>query len=299
MGLGLAFVALLADIKWPVSKLSRELAILYSPLGGGKSVIGEDIHANVLAGGLVSVWPVIAALAVARFDIPRRAAAVARLFLLGSLFAMTAILLLTQSRGAFLALCVAVVLMVAVQWPRSQRSILVASVALGLALWQGGIGPLADVLSNTGTISSWIARQEVWSRAIYMIHDFPFTEIGLSTFDQVQPLLYPFFLLHGVRVHHAHNLFLQLAVDLGLPGLIAYMAIQLGVAYATWQAWQRLRRAGSGWMQALALGLLGSQAALVAHGLLDAAVWGNRVSLLPWLVFGLALALERIASEAP
>ena len=41
--------------------------------------------------------------------------------------------------------------------------------------------------------SAWM-RLEIWSRAIYMLQDFPFTGIGMGAFRQVANLLYPFFL---------------------------------------------------------------------------------------------------------
>ncbi len=58
-----------------------------------------------------------------------------------------------------------------------------------------------------------------------MLQDFPFTGIGMGTFTQVADRLYPFFLYAPGTVEHAHNLFLQVGVDLGLPGLIAWLAI--------------------------------------------------------------------------
>jgi len=144
-----------------------------------------------------------------------------------------------------------------------------------------------------------------------MLQDFPFTGIGLGTFDLVQPLLYPFFLSAGLA-HHAHNLFLQVAVDLGLPGLIAYLALLLGCFYCTWQAYRALRaprnRVSPGnrvsprnpvskpappWLASLALGLLGSLIALSVHGLVDAATWSNKLSFIPWCAFGLSAALWR------
>ncbi|MER3513799.1 MAG: hypothetical protein C4310_04935, partial [Chloroflexota bacterium] len=79
----------------------------------------------------------------------------------------------------------------------------------------------------------WEGRLELWSRALEAIADYPFTGIGMGTFDHVIPLRYPYVLLAGAElaVPHAHNLFLQVAVDLGLPGLIAFVAL-LGLVLA-------------------------------------------------------------------
>jgi putative inorganic carbon (HCO3(-)) transporter len=137
----------------------------------------------------------------------------------------------------------------------------------------------------------------------------------------VQPLLYPFFLISG-ETHHAHNLFLQVAVDLGLPGLIAYLALLLGALYATWRVWQRSSGSCSpvpaanprqaamsdpsgrdGLLPApccllpascYTLGLLGGQTALLVHGLLDATAWANKLAVIPWFMLGLAMAAARL-----
>ena len=81
-------------------------------------------------------------------------------------------------------------------------------------------------------------RVELWSRALYAIQDFPLTGCGLGTFRQVVHLLYPpFFVEPGADLAHAHNFFLQVALDLGVPGLIAYLAL-LGTAL--WAGWRLL-----------------------------------------------------------
>jgi len=211
------------------------------------------------------------------------------------------------------------------RWPLVRWLVLFFCIALILLLWHGGAQQLqhwADLLSTTGTVTSLAGRQEVWSRALYMIQDFPYTGIGLGTFDRVQPLLYPFF-LHSGEAHHAHNLFLQVAVDLGLPGLIAYLALLLGTLYATCLAYSSPLSVGEGpgvrstsplpvgeglgvrstsplsageglgVRGNLALGLLGSQITWLVHGLLDAGVWASKLAFLPWLVFALAVTLDR------
>jgi putative inorganic carbon (HCO3(-)) transporter len=226
--------------------------------------------------------------------------------------------------------------MALLRWPRLRWLLLPVCATLILLLWRGRSQQLqqwAGQLLNTGTITSLAGRQEVWSRAIYMIQDFSYTGIGLGTFDLVQPLLYPFFLSAGLA-HHAHNLFLQVAVDLGLPGLIAYLALLLGSFYSTWSVWQQAHapsrqrfaaaqqpaainhqppapcspvRAASpaqagtngpsgrdGLLLATSLGLLGSQTVLVLHGLLDAAAWGNKLAFIPWFILGLAVASQRV-----
>jgi hypothetical protein len=90
------------------------------------------------------------------------------------------------------------------------------------------------------------------------------------------------------------------AVDLGLPGVITYLAPLLGALYATWRAWQQTRLLEKdGFLNSLALGLLGGQTALFVHGLLDATAWANKLAVIPWFIMGLAMAAARLTSDGP
>ncbi len=297
-GFAMAAIAPFAATTWSGPKLFNALAILSRLPMASRPLIPEDINGNVLAGGLIVVWPVVATLTLARLDSAGFRAGLLRVLLAGCLATMTAVLILTQSRGAFLALGVGLAVMGALRWPAVRYVLLLALMALPILLWRAGAQQLqqvADALSSTGTVTSLAGREEVWSRAIYMLEDMPLTGIGMGAFDRVQPLLYPFFLSSGV-VHHAHNLFLQVGVDLGLPGLIAYLALWIGSVYSTWRAWRKSLETRflpeTRFLSSLLLGLLGSQTALLVHGLTDAVVWGTKLAFLPWLAIGLAVAAE-------
>ena len=75
-------------------------------------------------------------------------------------------------------------------------------------------------------------------------------------------------------IPHAHNLFLQIAVDLGIPGLIAWLAIFLVVIVLSWKLYRYGRIHQNVQSAALGIGLLCSQIALVMHGMTDAVTWG-------------------------
>ena len=129
---------------------------------------------------------------------------------------------------------------------------------------------------------------EIWSRALYMVQDFPFTGIGMGSFEHVADLLYPLFIAPGGGITHAHNLFLQVAVDLGLPGLIAWLSILILVVAVSWRAY---RRTDDVWLTGLGAGLLCSQGALLVHGIANVSVWGEiRSAPIVWALWGLAMA---------
>ena len=156
-----------------------------------------------------------------------------------------------------------------------------------------------EALSATQTLGGLDGRLEVWSRAIYMLQDFPFTGIGMGTFKQIANAMYPFFLAGpNADVPHAHNLFLQVGVDLGLPGLVAWLSLLMLASVCAWQTWHRAALGGDRRLMGIGAGLLSSQVALIVHGLLDAATWDTRPAVIVWALWGLAVAARRSLSTA-
>lgn len=211
-----------------------------------------------------------------------------RIGVFGLALFLTLVVVLTQSRGALLGLVLA--LGVVVFW-RLPRASIVAPVAAALLAALILLTPLratavAFLEDPPNTITG---RVELWTRALYVLRDFPFTGIGLGTFDPNALLLYPLFEnTPGEPQPHAHNIYLQMGVDYGVGGLVAFFALvttTLGVGVANVR---RLRGTRDG---LLAVGLLASFAAFLGHGLLDAAFLSTKVSVGVWLILALQMLL--------
>jgi len=73
--------------------------------------------------------------------------------------------------------------------------------------------------------------------------------------------------------------------------LIAWLVILVVVAARSWQIYRYGRSQQEIQWSALGAGLLGSQIALVVHGMTDAVTWGMvRPAPLVWAIWGLAVA---------
>ncbi len=143
---------------------------------------------------------------------------------------------------------------------------------------------METAVGNLGTITF---RSEVWRWGILAVSDFPFTGTGLGSFRQVIHRFYPTTIAPTYDIAHAHNIFLQAALDVGLPGLVAYAALLLLAGYVGWQAARR-----SDYWRPVALGLLGGLIALHIFGLTDALALGAKPGLLFWWALGLLTALH-------
>jgi hypothetical protein len=130
-------------------------------------------------------------------------------------------------------------------------------------------------------------RVELWVRAIYWIQDSPFTGIGMNNFRKMMQVLY-----HR-DVASAHNHILQAALDLGIPGMVAYVGIWSAMARLLWMGCQstyRLRRL-------VAMGLGAGLLAQLVYQTPDAIPLGAKVGIFWWMVLGLAVSLFRLVER--
>jgi hypothetical protein len=230
--------------------------------------------------------------------IQRLAAAALSLLLAG-------LLLFTQSRGALLGVALAVPVMTLLadrRWLWLWGPLALAGLSLGLialregAQLQAALG--ASLLAGGGDVTATAqGRLELWSRAFYLMQDFPFTGVGLGMPERVINLLYPLFTI-GPENHwvHVHNTYLQIGSELGIPGLIAFSALLLALGAAL------VRQAHStavSWRQTLALGLLGSLIVFAVHGLVDAPLASPKLMVLFFGLLGLMAAVVAPGEARP
>ncbi len=253
----------------------------------------ELFNPNQVAGVLLWVAPVAIALAVGRVG-NWPLALLAWLTAAGT----TAVLILTQSRGGLLGFGVGLGVMgwlaVAPRWRKwVLGGGLATAVGGGWLLWRYAAVLETNPVDNVSTLNG---RLEIWSRALYGIQDFPFTGMGMNNFRVIVHLLYPLFTISpDVDIAHAHNHILQAALDLGLPGAIAYIALWLG---AGWMVWRVVSGAGEqggrgAGERVLAIGLGGMLAASFTYGLFDAVALGAKPGFIWWFALGLLAALHQ------
>ncbi len=286
--------AALVSVQWVVDKL-RFLDFAF--LNRLPELISDRVHPNVMAGNLAILVPFPLALAFFSY---KRFPLILRLLSFGAGLFVMAVIVLTQSRGAVLAVAAAVFVMVWLRSAWAGGALTLAGIAgLGLAYFSGYDFVRAYywlVASGGDTLG---IRMEIWLRALFMLHDFPFTGIGMGSFTDVMNMLYPL-RPTPVEIGHAHQIFLQVGVDLGLPGLVAWIACLLTATACAWDLFTRGRQKQTAWMVMIGAGVLASMAALIVHGMTDAVTWGTRAEVLAWGIWGIgagAWVFERRTGE--
>ena len=305
-GLGLAFIAPITVGWFTDVKLFLVPSSVYQML---PTLVSDTIHPNMIAGALTLLLPFPLALLIFDFPVPLPPVTgtvpeiVARWLdtvwlrrLLGgvALFLMLGVLFLTKSRGGWIAAAVVVLVMLVRRWRYLLGLIPILLVGLGVLGWRGELKGLLDAVSSGGAVSGWEGRIEIWSRALYMIGDFALTGIGMGTFNKVANALYPFFLAGpDAEVPHAHNLLLQVAVDLGYPGLIAFVSILLVAFWCGLRSVRHYERRGDRALAGVAWAGMAGLIGMLVHGLVDATAWAiGRGAFIPWAIIGVLVALN-------
>jgi putative inorganic carbon (HCO3(-)) transporter len=259
------------------------------------------VSMNQLAGALLYVLPVVLGGALA----PRGAARSERVrpgmrALLALLaLAMAATLALAQSRAAWLGLAAGLVVLVALRWRWGRWVVLAATLAaLGgwLLVGRARLEPLLVDMLNApgGADTSWGSlslrgRVTIWEQTIVYVGERPWAGYGLGTYRGVagDPTAGT---LIDAGLPHAHNVFLQAAYDLGLPGLAAYLAVLWLAATSCWRAY----RQGDAMVRSLAAGALAALAAYHVYGLADVVALGAKPGVLWWGLLAWIAALDRL-----
>ncbi len=296
-GLGLTLIGA-AGVRWtgPFAALGRVQNMLPPTLGDLPGTV-SGVNANQLAGVINWVAPLAVALFLGLWSQLWRQNKLLWLAL-GGISAITGLTLLgTLSRGGIASLGISLLVMLAIAKKWGRWVLGAAVVAALILLLTAGVGNLfgAGATVEDGVELGLEGRLEIWSRAVYGLEDFPFTGMSMNGFRRVVHILYPLFLVSpDTDIAHAHNHLLQAGLDLGLPGLVAYLALWLLAAWLLWDAWRRARTPAQ---RALAVGLTGALTGGWFFGVLDAIALGARPGFLWWLLLALVVGLHQQVHE--
>jgi O-antigen ligase len=148
-----------------------------------------------------------------------------RWFCIVSLLLMVVAFTLASSRGGLIGLIVATGYMV-LRSGRSRKSAIALTALVLPLLFLAPSSPLARMLHPSyGDYLGSQIRHDFWIVGLDLIRKHWFTGIGLGNFTA-----YSYTITQGVEGRHgmACNTFLELAAELGIPGLIAYCAVLVG-----------------------------------------------------------------------
>ena len=251
---------------------------------GGAMRLQSVYHSPNSAGLFLGrVWPFLAA--GAGWDQGGRR----RRLTISALVLVTAALVLSLSRGALLLALPAAVL--AIGWWAGGRYrwmalvlVLVGGLLLIPLLRFPRFAGLLDLEQGTTFF-----RLKLWRSSLRMIREHPLLGVGPGNYLDAYRTRYVLpSAWEEFNLEHAHNMLLDHWTRLGLLGVVAGLAVQVTF-------WSQVRRTIG--EDALVLGLVGAMAALLAHGLVDNAVFFPDLALTFFLMLAMAQGPRRATGD--
>ncbi|HZQ05101.1 MAG TPA: O-antigen ligase family protein [Anaerolineae bacterium] len=250
-------------------------------------LLARPSNVNNIAGALEASIPLALALIAARVRPWRIVGAFA-------LAPVTIMLLLLQSRGAWLAVLMAIVVYVTLyrRWVLPFVP-LVLLAGLWLNVTFGEPVPVQAVEREKSEVVTLGDRTQIWSEAMRLSISSPLG-IGVNGFSVFgKPRLGVAPNDYELRGSHAHNLFLEIALDTGWIGLLAFLGFLFIGIRAAWRVYRANPTISA---RALAIGLLAAFTIIIAHGIFDTIFWGFKAEIFLWATVAISLALERVGA---
>ncbi len=209
-----------------------------------------------------------------------------RVFWLGCCGVLCACMLLTFSRGAWLALLFAGAAFVILLKPQLMALAPVALVALYFVLPDTivqrftSIGNLAD--------NSTSYRVSIWLGSLRMLKDYWLCGVGPG--DAAFNTVYPTYSYDAIATPHSHNLLLQITADAGIVALVLFCVILFWYVRQLCAAAHK-ERDGKG--RLLQVGFLSGVAGFMVQAMTDYSFYNYRVMFLFWAYLALGMVAAR------
>jgi len=136
------------------------------------------------------------------------------------------------------------------------------------------------------------ARITIFENSLNMIWHHPVIGVGINTFSQnygKYKTAHAESRFKTSDTYYAHNNFLHLAGEMGLTGLLVFLAFLWVVFTAAWRAF---KGQGDPFLKALSAGVLAALLAYLVNGLTETSLYHSRLVMIFWFLVGLALALK-------
>ena len=234
---------------------------------------------------LIFILPILAVLLFGNLNSFKRTGIFFLLFFQGALF------IATQTKSAFFGFFAAILFMI---FAKKLYRIFIILVLIGI-LFMGAIIVKPDLLPERfRSLHSMEARLVWWQDSIEIYKRHPIIGNGINTyftnFKEARSDEYK-----GKKGSYAHNCFLQMATEIGIIGLMAFLWF-LGAFFVT--GLKSLKTSnGSAYYKAITLGLLSGVLAFLIHAFFDTNLYSLNLVALFWFSLAIGLSLARIVKE--
>jgi hypothetical protein len=275
----------------PEEFLQSGIGTAYMKLGRGKPVRAEGTlgHYVVFAEMLMQIGCMAWALLVSA----GRGKTGWKLLLAVTFAGITAALFATSTRAAVAGLllgCVVAVLLLGARWARIAGIATLLVILAGATLW---IGHSRQAEWADGSDVSAHFRVLMWKDGIRLVSEHPWFGVGMETVRvHYREWNIRGFIQYDV-VSHFHSTFLQIAVERGIPALLAWLWFSVAYFLFLWRLIRRLQDQ-SRFARGVAVGVLAAFAAFSFTSFFHYNLGEESLAMVTFFYFGIAVALDRM-----
>jgi putative inorganic carbon (hco3(-)) transporter len=222
-----------------------------------------------------------------------------RLLLIGGWAVMILALLFSLTRGVWVAYVVVLLVLGIVRGGKTLVGVACGLVLLGGLLFTAGAG-VQERARKAFDLEENLGRSQIWLANLDMLTDRPLFGWGYGNYRNFRE---PYYERYPKADHsgHAHNSFLQIAVDSGLVGLTAFLAFFVVLLRTGWHAYRLLPPSAEPSMteplRSFALGAWLSIIGFLIGGLTQHNFGDAEVVIVMWTVAGLLAKMSTWAME--
>lgn len=193
---------------------------------------------------------------------------------------------LTYARGACLSIVMAIAAY-AVCYKKKIILPLILLIALVLYFDTNLFNRMISVFTTIDTSTE--LRFALWESTSEMILDHPFLGIGWGAYYFVYPS-YDFYMQGNfIKIVHAHNMYLNIAAEIGLIGFAAYMICFIGNIGRAFKTYGQL---SSNFLRGAALGCALALLSIIFNGFTDFVLFNTRLSMFFWAVMAAVIIMS-------
>ncbi len=237
---------------------------------------------------IITVLPLCISLAVSRVK-----SRTVRLLSGGIAIMLTVCLALNLSRAAWVALLPGLAVLAWLNGERGKKMLLAVLVSLLLAvLVILGVAGVDAISTYTVRASSLVHRAALIEMCIAMWRDYPVLGHGVNTFMSIYAHYGDTSLFDGIA--YAHNCYLQIAVETGILGLLAFVWVMVRLVVSSWRD---ITVRKDGFMKAAGAGLLAGIIAYLCHSALETNLYALQLAILFYFMAGLAVSGQALGER--
>ncbi|WP_168198221.1 O-antigen ligase family protein [Crassaminicella thermophila] len=232
---------------------------------------------NILAEYLVIAGSLSVALFLNSKNIYRK------VFLFGTTGIILLCLLFTFSRGGWIAFALSMFIILASE----NKKIIPIAILLGFISLFFLPDVVLDRIKTIGSVkdSSNAYRFLIWAASIKMLKDFWASGVGLGYAAFVK--VYPNYTLAGIKAAHAHNSYLQIAIETGILGLLAFL---MSVLKAYMIGIFNVYKSKDPFFKRISAASIGAISGLMVHGMVEHILFDYRVIFSFWFAIAIIIA---------